>query len=113
MFFFFFSSRRRHTRWPRDWSSDVCSSDLFADDEIGSISQQRLQDEYGRQPLETLDAVFFESFFGRNATGNPMAVDREIARRHPDLPRYWAVGDFSVTVPDGAAGVACGRRVEL
>src|SRR5215510_8116142 len=28
VFFFFFSSRRRHTRWPRDWSSDVCSSDL-------------------------------------------------------------------------------------
>src|SRR5690625_7869849 len=28
IFFFFFSSRRRHTRWPRDWSSDVCSSDL-------------------------------------------------------------------------------------
>src|SRR5439155_8729615 len=24
----FFSSRRRHTRWPRDWSSGVCSSDL-------------------------------------------------------------------------------------
>src|SRR5690625_110191 len=32
-FIFFFSSRRRHTRWPRDWSSDVCSSDL----ELGSI----------------------------------------------------------------------------
>src|SRR5207253_5593837 len=28
VFVFFFSSRRRHTRWPRDWSSDVCSSDL-------------------------------------------------------------------------------------
>src|SRR5687768_12740670 len=28
-FFFFFSSRRRHTRCSRDWSSDVCSSDLF------------------------------------------------------------------------------------
>src|SRR5436305_11001864 len=27
--FFFFSSRRRHTRCGRDWSSDVCSSDLF------------------------------------------------------------------------------------
>src|SRR5438876_8396368 len=25
---FFFSSRRRHTRWTGDWSSDVCSSDL-------------------------------------------------------------------------------------
>src|SRR5690554_5073860 len=31
--FFFFSSRRRHTRCGRDWSSDVCSSDL-----IGRIS---------------------------------------------------------------------------
>src|SRR5947209_19097177 len=28
--FFFFSSRRRHTRYWRDWSSDVCSSDLDA-----------------------------------------------------------------------------------
>src|SRR5690348_4422121 len=27
-FHFFFSSRRRHTRWTGDWSSDVCSSDL-------------------------------------------------------------------------------------
>src|SRR5690606_39712226 len=26
---FFFSSRRRHTRFSRDWSSDVCSSDLY------------------------------------------------------------------------------------
>src|SRR6266511_811451 len=29
-FFFFFSSRRRHTRFSRDWSSDVCSSDLLS-----------------------------------------------------------------------------------
>src|SRR3712207_8629307 len=28
VYFFFFSSRRRHTRYWRDWSSDVCSSDL-------------------------------------------------------------------------------------
>src|SRR2546422_2398383 len=28
-YFFFFSSRRRHTRCSRDWSSDVCSSDLL------------------------------------------------------------------------------------
>src|SRR5688572_31630119 len=31
MFFFFFSSRRRHTRFDCDWSSDVCSSDLVAE----------------------------------------------------------------------------------
>src|SRR6266487_4725425 len=29
--YFFFSSRRRHTRWTGDWSSDVCSSDLSRD----------------------------------------------------------------------------------
>src|SRR2546427_12403609 len=29
MIFFFFSSRRRHTRFDCDWSSDVCSSDLL------------------------------------------------------------------------------------
>src|SRR5207302_8273230 len=29
VYFFFFSSRRRHTRFSRDWSSDVCSSDLL------------------------------------------------------------------------------------
>src|SRR2546427_2134208 len=29
LFFFFFSSRRRHTRFDCDWSSDVCSSDLY------------------------------------------------------------------------------------
>src|SRR2546429_9351111 len=34
--FFFFSSRRRHTRCSRDWSSDVCSSDLSGGCEIQS-----------------------------------------------------------------------------
>src|SRR5699024_11528667 len=31
--YFFFSSRRRHTRSKRDWSSDVCSSDLAASED--------------------------------------------------------------------------------
>src|SRR2546430_17140613 len=35
--FFFFSSRRRHTRFDCDWSSDVCSSDLTPDAERGTI----------------------------------------------------------------------------
>src|SRR5207253_6898617 len=37
-FFFFFSSRRRHTRWPRDWSSDVCSSDLYSEENDGHFA---------------------------------------------------------------------------
>src|SRR5690349_22563382 len=36
-FFFFFSSRRRHTRSLRDWSSDVCSSDLRTGDSPRSV----------------------------------------------------------------------------
>src|SRR5690349_23693157 len=36
-FSFFFSSRRRHTRSLRDWSSDVCSSDLFTYLAVDSI----------------------------------------------------------------------------
>src|SRR5436309_8821148 len=42
---FFCSCRRRHTRFSRDWSSDVCSSDLGMDD-------GRTQEEYVRQVLE-------------------------------------------------------------
>src|SRR2546428_366589 len=50
--FFFFSSRRRHTRSDRDWSSDVCSSDLELllaelrrrkDNSMPPTAQQRLQ----------------------------------------------------------------------
>src|SRR5690606_40343790 len=33
-----FSSRRRHTRFSRDWSSDVCSSDLFSDNDSSFIA---------------------------------------------------------------------------
>src|SRR5690606_40005624 len=34
---FFFSSRRRHTRFSRDWSSDVCSSDLHNAGDFGQF----------------------------------------------------------------------------
>src|SRR6266487_5102612 len=40
---FFFSSRRRHTRWTGDWSSDVCSSDLVGEPNFQII--QRYVDE--------------------------------------------------------------------
>src|SRR3712207_46530 len=40
--FFFFSSRRRHTRYWRDWSSDVCSSDLEQKTTVGYIYMMKL-----------------------------------------------------------------------
>src|SRR5438876_8972858 len=39
---FFFSSRRRHTRWTGDWSSDVCSSDLDGATEIPTALRRDL-----------------------------------------------------------------------
>ena len=75
--------------------------------ELGSFNQRRLQRSHnaGATPQ---DAVFFESFFGRNATCNPRAIDAEIARRYPDLPRFWSVRDLSIAVPDGALPVVAG-----
>src|SRR5690554_1336750 len=40
LFFFFFSSRRRHTRCGRDWSSDVCSSDLQIQKRIDELENE-------------------------------------------------------------------------
>src|SRR5438309_12028058 len=47
--YFFFSSRRRHTRWNCDWSSDVCSSDLTGEEQIAELEELR-------QPTLSLDA---------------------------------------------------------
>src|SRR6266702_5745611 len=44
---FFFSSRRRHTRWPRDWSSDVCSSDL--------LRVQAIVNELGGEKIDIIE----------------------------------------------------------
>src|SRR5258706_8854376 len=40
-FFFFFSSRRRHTRLVSDWSSDVCSSDLWSNRDYYRLEESK------------------------------------------------------------------------
>src|SRR2546429_5199663 len=49
---FFFSSRRRHTRCSRDWSSDVCSSDLF-DSQTQTLSREIAKRQRKLQELRT------------------------------------------------------------
>src|SRR5208282_6489015 len=51
-FFFFFSSRRRHTRCYRDWSSDVCSSDLADGSQTGYALGWGTQKKYGLALVE-------------------------------------------------------------
>src|SRR5690625_3359324 len=56
---FFFSSRRRHTRWPRDWSSDVCSSDLHEHTLTHATARkqaQALASAYGNQRVDGANA---------------------------------------------------------
>src|SRR5205085_7222459 len=53
---FFFSSRRRHTRFDCDWSSDVCSSDL-----LSSSVGKRLQRSYFRSALILAMIALFSS----------------------------------------------------
>src|SRR3712207_6302877 len=55
MYFFFFSSRRRHTRYWRDWSSDVCSSDLK--DTVDLRSYKRKTNKLDAQKLARLARV--------------------------------------------------------
>jgi len=81
-----------------------------AEDEYGAYNQRMLFDQYSLGQAEPLEAVYFESFFGRGATCNPRAIDAEITRRRPDLPRYWSVDDLSIAVPDGAIPLAIGTR---
>src|SRR5207247_3255175 len=63
-FFFFFSSRRRHTRSTRDWSSDVCSSDLRAGDRQSLLSGldqiERQADQSGL--MKTVDRYQQDAF---------------------------------------------------
>src|SRR5258706_4109230 len=90
---FFFSSRRRHTRLVSDWSSDVCSSDLFS----------RLR--CGSRPCSTITVPCFTSSGRKFASGqgvpsitsqrvpppstltkrdfNPSLCPPVIAQRHP------------------------------
>src|SRR2546429_2470236 len=55
LFFFFFSSRRRHTRCSRDWSSDVCSSDLLGRESLGRARKRLRSLLEGRAPAPTVN----------------------------------------------------------
>src|SRR6266498_1186874 len=72
MCFFFFSSRRRHTRCGRDWSSDVCSSDLGAFrgaerrfEVRGEPNGILVVDDYGHHPTEIAAVLAAAQTLGR------------------------------------------------
>src|SRR2546426_12649290 len=68
-FLFFFSSRRRHTRLQGDWSSDVCSSDLYTDPSVDAPARESLRDIQSVTPV----------------AGDSLAVTFRFRRRYSEM----------------------------
>src|SRR5690625_2679271 len=90
---FFFSSRRRHTRCPRDWSSDVCSSDLEEKDLLEVLvspvpeifrdaARQSIASKIGELALErNVDKITRELLIEGYIIGTPKRDHRFLRRK--------------------------------
>src|SRR5690606_40982684 len=110
LFFFFFSSRRRHTRFSRDWSSDVCSSDLLVLLIIATSVGATLYYTNKENGL---------SFLGSNAQANTetsTVVNQNVLTTTTIKPIFTSLDPFTVTLSDGIRSrilhVAITLRVE-
>src|SRR5215203_6287266 len=96
IFFFFFSSRRRHTRYWRDWSSDVCSSDLETDrrrrrdDAVHRRGQQRELEEMRSELPADVDVL---------RVARPTARDDRDVIEPVRMSRLLAAPDLYIHVP--------------
>src|SRR6266550_2896095 len=93
---FFFSSRRRHTRCSRDWSSDVCSSDL--------VDSAAVQDGY-----QLYHHVFFFTAAGDwCVVQQGMSDENHMARRY-----HWLSEHVDSFVDEPHEAVCCDARAEV
>src|SRR3989337_2873538 len=97
MIVFFFSSRRRHTRCYRDWSSDVCSSDLIS----GTVATVALQGDscltltVPGQPTYTLVPLQGTSFSIKGMSGYTVEFKRSPAGAVTEVVFYQPNGTFA------------------
>src|SRR6266498_3488420 len=112
MFFFFFSSRRRHTRCGRDWSSDVCSSDLGDRVAIGALT--RHHDVANSEVLQELCPIVS---YAAGEIGDPQVrhvgtIGGSVAHADPasDMPSVLLALDAEMVVrgPGGVRSVGAG-----
>src|SRR5438046_3748324 len=81
---FFFSSRRRHTRLVSDWSSDVCSSDLYEDSaNSGAAIKAFLTTRIGDVPF--MFGIFALIFATGMTTSNIQVIGQTVAGGHVSL----------------------------
>src|SRR6266487_543999 len=83
--FFFFSSRRRHTRWTGDWSSDVCSSDLTVRPDGSGLRQVT---HFGPR----VNLLQNGSFSPDGAAIVFATTSGSIKKKHSNLPDIFTVG---------------------
>src|SRR5271165_923264 len=93
-FFFFFSSRRRHTRFSRDWSSDVCSSDLNPGGETDA-------------PAATGDGTDQRGGMSKPARLDPVAFWKQFLRSNLRLLGGWLVTGIGGIVGLIGSAVIC------
>src|SRR2546422_7209773 len=114
VFFFFFSSRRRHTRCSRDWSSDVCSSDLLGVDPEPLTAQDTDRRRRIEQALEPSPFVPERPAGGQDlqvqAGGEPNLHVRERLTQVTDDPRRDIQGELVDLEPLTEHTVVCEAR---
>src|SRR5207237_4452521 len=91
-FYFFFSSRRRHTRFKCDWSSDVCSSDLV----LGFVI---------RNPNPLSRPLLLQARLPRKVARRARLGANGVRRQHPaqrELPTCRGLKRTVQTPPEGA-----------
>src|SRR5437870_9319411 len=129
---FFFSSRRRHTRWPRDWSSDVCSSDLLTPAKLGQLefpAELKLTMQWpqrGRQRRSPFDVFGMDDSFGSffpdpfanytdptDVTIRSNTVALEVKPLPPNAPPGFsgAVGNFTMSIEAKPTSVQTGDPI--
>src|SRR5699024_11430016 len=99
---FFFSSRRRHTRSKRDWSSDVCSSDLRKGLSLAAEKARACGDRRGHQQI--MADRFVDALIGRGDGIDPSTL--EIGVLVTDRSLLAQIGRASCR--EGVRGTGCG-----
>src|SRR5690606_2683445 len=84
--YFFFSSRRRHTRFSRDWSSDVCSSDLMQTQEITNLVSARAKtDDMGMNIRTTREGANQKVVINAQPTAKTKKSNTVLVDLHPEV----------------------------
>src|SRR5688572_31011737 len=102
LFFFFFSSRRRHTRFDCDWSSDVCSSDLWNLARLVKRQQKEADREGPGRPV-TMPSI--------EITDARVSVRDVVGTTGITVPKE--IGDLDVKASFEIGRASCRERVEI